>query len=113
MDFSIPRTHSRIVAGMTVASCLVRSGASAAEFTAVLDTGARAWGDYNNDGWSEMFGGQSVWTNNGDGTFTHAPTPLSNILVTSDVSLADYNNDGYLDVYGYRARELGAGGPRL
>ena len=51
-------------------------------------------------------------TNNGDGTFTHA-TPLSNILVTSHVSLADYSNDGYINVYGYRARELDAGGPRL
>ncbi len=59
-------------------------------------------------------------TNNGEGTFTHA-TPLSNILVTSHVSLADYNNDGYLEVFGYRVGELGAvaaatvvtGGPEL
>jgi small-conductance mechanosensitive channel len=98
MDFSIPRTHSRIVAGMTVAWRLLRSGAPAAEFTAALDTAARAWGDYNNDGWSEMFGGQSVWTNNGDGTFTHA-TPLSNMVVTSHVSLANDNNDGDISMF--------------
>ena len=64
------------------------------EFIAVISTQASAWGDYNNDGYSDMFGGNDVWTNNGDGTFTHS-TPLSDM---GYVSLGDYNNDGFIDV---------------
>ena len=64
------------------------------EFTAVLSTGATAWGDYNNDGFSDMFGGNTVWTNNGDGTFAYS-APFNYL---QNVSLGDYNNDGYLDV---------------
>jgi hypothetical protein len=59
-----------------------------------MSTGATAWGDYNNDGLSDLFGGNMVWTNNGNGTFTTS-TPFEGM---GYVSLGDYNNDGYLDV---------------
>ena len=72
-------------------------------FTAELSTSATAWGDYNNDGYSDMFGGNDLWTNNGDGTFT-ADTPFSGMY---NVSLGDYNNDGHLDIMGF------ANGPEL
>ncbi|NIP93309.1 MAG: VCBS repeat-containing protein, partial [Akkermansiaceae bacterium] len=84
----------------------------AAGFLPVLDTGAHAWGDFNNDGWPDLFDRSAVWTNNGDGTFTHS-RPLEDLARVSNVTLADYNNDGFIDAYGYKAGEDGEGGPRL
>jgi enediyne biosynthesis protein E4 len=68
---------------------------------------AVAWGDFNNDGWLDLFvtsfGGTTsnyCYTNNGDGTFTRVlPTffPASNIN-SYGCAWADYDNDGYLDL---------------
>ena len=76
--------------------------ASAADFTQVMTTGSTAWGDWNNDGWSDMFGSGSVYTNNQAGGFSYGNHSASGYL-----SLGDYNNDGWLDVMGYKPGEAG------
>jgi PKD repeat protein len=71
-----------------------------------VSTGSVAWGDYNNDGFTDiLLTGRSntdviseIYTNNGNGTFTKR----TNISITGvDISTgtwADYNNDGYIDI---------------
>ncbi|WP_417611625.1 PKD domain-containing protein [Owenweeksia hongkongensis] len=65
-----------------------------------------SWGDFNNDGWIDLFVGRYqltnlLYKNNGDGTFTKITTGP---LVTSNAKTggsvwADLDNDGYLDMY--------------
>ncbi len=84
-------------------------------FTNVTDTAglgnpghARSaiWGDYNNDGWLDLYvtreaAGLSaqLWRNNADGTFTDV-TPTAGVGTTSGMSAAwgDYDGDGLLDI---------------
>ena len=70
------------------------------------------WGDYDNDGWSDLYlvrwGRDSLFHNNGDGTFTEV---TANVFTKRDGSpgidwangnaavLLDYNLDGRLDIY--------------
>lgn len=80
----------------------------------VGDTGAGtdvAWGDYNNDGFLDLFlvnglgpgyGDKKVlFKNKGDGTFVNIAEKagIENLAFGMCVSLADYDNDGLLDVY--------------
>ncbi|MEO8426498.1 MAG: FG-GAP-like repeat-containing protein [Verrucomicrobiota bacterium] len=66
-----------------------------------------AWGDYDNDGWLDLFVARglnqdnSLYHNSGDGTFTKVTT--GGIVVSGSHSTGcawgDYDNDGYLDLY--------------
>jgi hypothetical protein len=73
-----------------------------------------AWGDYNGDGWVDLFVAnglntgaatlQFVYRNNGDGTFTRVPAAEGGDLVTDTIETvqgqwADFDNDGDLDMF--------------
>jgi len=64
------------------------------------------WGDYNDDGYQDLyvvndFGRNTLYHNNGDGTFTDV-TKKSNTFAYGagmSASFGDYDNDGKLDIY--------------
>jgi hypothetical protein len=64
-----------------------------------------AVGDYNNDGWSDMYitgyGASKLFRNNGNGTFTDVTgkAKVWNSRWGTSAAFLDYDNDGYLDLY--------------
>jgi hypothetical protein len=64
-----------------------------------------AWGDYNNDALPDLYltrtGGDILYANNGDGTFSDVAlqSGLPGYSPSVSVAWADYDNDGWLDVY--------------
>jgi hypothetical protein len=67
----------------------------------------QAWGDYDQDGWLDLYvtdsgGPNTLFHNNGDGTFTVSDLSANVSLpeaVSSGVVFADYDNDGWPDLY--------------
>ncbi len=67
----------------------------------------QAWGDYDRDGWVDFYvtdtkGPNSLFRNNGDGTFSRPAIAEMVALPQSfsgGASFADYDNDGWLDLY--------------
>ncbi len=64
-----------------------------------------AWGDYNNDGYPDLFlsnamGRSQLYRNNGNGTFTDVSEEagVTSYCIGSTAFWCDYNNDGWLDI---------------
>ncbi|HEY8151644.1 MAG TPA: CRTAC1 family protein [Vicinamibacteria bacterium] len=69
-------------------------------------TKGATWGDYDNDGWrdlyvSNMFGENFLYHANGDGTFTDVAAKLGvqKPLTSFTTWFFDYDNDGWLDLF--------------
>ncbi|MBI3654786.1 MAG: CRTAC1 family protein [Acidobacteria bacterium] len=79
--------------------------------TATAGVGAVGWGmgvcvgDYNNDGWDDLYvtclGPNHLLKNNGNGTFTDVTTSadVKDPRWSTGAAFVDYDNDGYLDLF--------------
>lgn len=87
--------------------------AGAANLDSTSEQWSSAWGDFNNDGWMDVFNGKNaqmggqgsheLMVNNGDGTFSNVTigSGFDTFNGTSREHFThDFNNDGYLDIAG-------------
>jgi hypothetical protein len=78
--------------------------ASAGVANSMLGMGL-AVGDYNNDGWPDLYvtgyGGSKLYRNSGKGTFTDVTTQAgaNNALWGASAAFFDYDNDSFLDLF--------------
>ncbi|MCB1034774.1 MAG: CRTAC1 family protein [Acidobacteria bacterium] len=84
----------------------VAAGVAAPHHARYLVTG-QAWGDYDGDGYPDLYvtdsaGPNTLFHNNGDGTFSVSPHSAAMALPgveSGGAVFADYNNDGWADLY--------------
>ena len=90
------------------AELAVRTAATEAETRGFGVQYTAAWGDYDGDGWPDLFlghmGPDQLFRNDGDGTFTEVTEAagvggLGGGYVTSASAWLDYDHDGDLDLY--------------
>ncbi|MBI1176447.1 hypothetical protein GC207_03305 [bacterium] len=78
--------------------------------TDVADSNAGIWGDYDNDGWLDLYVANGdtpanqanfLYHNNHDGTFTKTITgaPVTDTDFSASPVWVDYDNDGHLDLF--------------
>src|SRR2546425_635152 len=68
------------------------------------DSSGAAWGDYDDDGFADLFVGNGstknfLYRNNGDGTFTKLTNAAPALDSGFGGSWGDFNNDGWLDLF--------------
>jgi len=80
--------------------------ASTAGVASAGNTEGTAWGDYNNDGWPDLYiadnsAANVLYENAGDGTFTDVTSTATVGAGSNAIGPAwgDYNNDGWLDLH--------------
>ena len=78
---------------------------AAAGLSAVAPTIGACWGDYDNDGYPDLFissglGRPQLFHNNGNGTFTDVSIAagFTDYVIGSTCFFCDYDNDGWLDI---------------
>jgi len=72
-----------------------------------INAWASAWGDFDNDGWLDLFvasfqnGTNLLYRNRGDGTFEtlDAGSPIRDGDLRATVAWVDYDEDGFLDLF--------------
>jgi len=97
-----PNTLLRNNGDGTFTDVTIEAGVSFTQGGHALDVG-----DYNNDGWVDIYVGSysslncSLFKNNGNGTFTDVATNTgtSGNHDTRTSTFIDYNNDGWLDIF--------------
>ncbi len=112
MRLALHRTTITLLTGWLVSVLLLSSTSitRAANFTQNTSiswpavNSSVAWGDWNNDGYPDLFSETTLYTNNQTGSFSPT-TPYGEI---GYLSLGDYDNDGWLDLLG--VRDTGNGG---
>ena len=96
-----PSTLFRNRGNGTFEDATAKAGVGASAFTKGM-----VFGDYDNDGWpdlyvSNMYGDNFLYHNNGNGTFTDvaARAGVTKPFVSFPTWMFDYDNDGWLDIF--------------
>src|SRR5262245_31459179 len=102
---SAPILISLLLAIRTFADDVTFTKITTGPVPAGVSGAAAAWGDYNNDGWVDLYvttlnGPSYLYCNNGDGTFTSVTgVAISAGNVNSfGCAWADFDNDGFPDL---------------
>lgn len=97
---------SDLITGPTPFEHVSEAAGITAKHTKGYQITGQAWADYDGDGWEDLYvtdsvGPNTLYHNNGDGTFSVSPFSASLALpdhYSGGASWADYNNDGWPDL---------------